>query len=304
MTPPAEVAANIVLGCLISGAIGDAMGARFENGSAVLALDEAEPWRVTDDTQLTLATCEAICSAARVDPSRIAIEFRSWLEARRLTGLGASTLGALRFISAGGHWATSGLTGERAAGNGAAMRIAPLAFFCNPAVSVDRGLIRDVCRITHRNEEAYAGGLAVVAAIRACLRRRPVLPPRDLLARVAEQLPDTCVRDRVALLATLDPLTPLKEIAKQYGCSGWVVESVPLALFASLRATFQPLQELLEDVIRVGGDTDTNASITGQIAGACIGIEAVPRSLVSRITGAREITMMFDRFAHYAERLG
>jgi hypothetical protein len=39
----------------------------------------------------------------------------------KLTGLGASTLKALRDLQVGAHWALSGWSGEYAAGNGAAM---------------------------------------------------------------------------------------------------------------------------------------------------------------------------------------
>jgi len=45
----------------------------------------------------------------------------------------------------------------------------PLAFLLEPARPVDRTVIRDVCRITHQNDEAYAGALAVVVAIRSVL---------------------------------------------------------------------------------------------------------------------------------------
>ena len=47
------------------------------------------------------------------------------------------------------------------------MRIAPLAFFCDPSDETARRTIRDVARITHHHEEAYVGALAVVVAIRA-----------------------------------------------------------------------------------------------------------------------------------------
>lgn len=53
------------------------------------------------------------------------------------------------------------------AGNGAAMRIAPLAFHVDPALAQDRQVIRDVCRITHHNDEAYVGALAIVGAVRS-----------------------------------------------------------------------------------------------------------------------------------------
>src|SRR4051812_12338318 len=123
-----------VLGCLLGGALGDALGRPYENKRPPLAaMPESQEWRLSDDTQLTLATCEAIFTFGRPDPTTIAVWFAEWHRERRFTGLGASTLKALTELGAGGHWALVGRKGEQAAGNGAAMRIAPLAFFCSPS---------------------------------------------------------------------------------------------------------------------------------------------------------------------------
>tara|TARA_R110002072_G_scaffold196569_1_gene353958 strand:+ start:78 stop:344 length:267 start_codon:yes stop_codon:yes gene_type:complete len=46
--------------------------------------------------------------------------------------------------------------GERSAGSGAAMRIAPLAFCCDPGDFDERRDLRDVCRITYKHDEAVA----------------------------------------------------------------------------------------------------------------------------------------------------
>src|SRR5581483_1243360 len=135
--------ADAILGCIVGGAIGDAAGAAFEGreaGSPVASLFEVD-WRLTDDTQLTLATCEALTGAEKPDPALIAASFLRWFRARRLAGLGASTLKALRDLDAGAHWALAGRKGERAAGNGAAMRIAPLAFCGDPLPQASRRLI-------------------------------------------------------------------------------------------------------------------------------------------------------------------
>src|SRR5262245_12518098 len=104
------VRVDSVVGCLVGGALGDAAGAAFEGAQAasVSLLSAAEDWRLTDDTQLTLATCEAITEAAGSEPASIAASLLRWFRARRLTGLGASTLKALRDLDAGAHWALAG----------------------------------------------------------------------------------------------------------------------------------------------------------------------------------------------------
>ena len=155
-----------LLGCVVGGAIGDAMGSPYEGSAAPIILRPAK-WRFSDDTQLTLATCEAIAEKAAVSPESIAAKFTQWFQQGRISGAGSSTLKALRDLSAGAHWALSGRSGEHASGNGAAMRAAPLAFFLDSNEPEDRRTLRDICRITHKNDEAFAGALAVVTAIRA-----------------------------------------------------------------------------------------------------------------------------------------
>src|SRR5262245_24326023 len=136
-------------GCIIGGAIGDAMGGPFEGQPGPLRFRPHKDWAISDDSQLTLATCESIIETGKVSPEHIANRFVQWFRARRITGMGSSTLKALRDLDTGLHWALAGARGEMSAGNGAAMRIAPLAFHLDPKVQQDRQIIRDVCRITH-----------------------------------------------------------------------------------------------------------------------------------------------------------
>ncbi len=82
------------------------------------------------------------------------------------------------------------------------MRIAPLAFLLNPSDSAGRTQIRDVCRITHHNDEAYAGALAVVLAIRSALSGF-WSRERSFLSAAIDSLPDSAVRDRIGELLTL-----------------------------------------------------------------------------------------------------
>jgi hypothetical protein len=109
------------------------------------------------------------------------------------------------------------------------MQIAPLAFVLDPRVDNHRVRIRDVVRITHHSDEAYAGALAVVTAIRASAARRKV--PSDLLEIAAAALPDTRVRDRLRELVVSQE-SP-EEAARGRGASGYVVDAVPLALLVA-----------------------------------------------------------------------
>jgi ADP-ribosylglycohydrolase len=95
---------------------------------------------ISDETQLTLVTCESIIESGSVHAERVASHFATWFKEGRISGAGSSTLTAMRDLTAGVHRALAGSRGEYSAGNGAAMRIAPLAFLTDPANPADRVL--------------------------------------------------------------------------------------------------------------------------------------------------------------------
>ncbi|HKQ73483.1 MAG TPA: ADP-ribosylglycohydrolase family protein [Blastocatellia bacterium] len=271
-----------ILGCILGGAIGDALGGPHEGKRPPIKISDDDVWRLSDDTQLTLATCEAILSCGgSVDPAAIADRFARWHRGGRVRGMGASTFKALSELVAGGHWALVGRKGEYAAGNGAAMRAAPLAFCLDPNEQTARQTIRDVSRITHHHEEAYAGALTVVIAVRAAAGGAWD-GSNSLLRLVAENLPDTQVRDRLIALAEIGAEVPLLEIARRFGSSGYVVESVPLALCGASRIESLDFKTVLIELIACGGDTDTIASIAGQVVGALIGRGRLPEEMIAR----------------------
>ncbi len=252
--------------CLLAGAAGDCIGGPYEGHPA--RVDRQLPqnsWRISDDTILSLATCRAIGTVGSVDPQAIADEFLIEFRNGRIPGLGASTLKALRDLNTGAHWALAGRKGEFAAGNGAAMRIAPLAFFLDTANELDRKTIRDVCRITHHNDEAYVAALAVIIAIQTGWRNAR-LPIEEQLTTIAASLPDTNVRDTIHRCCNLPVDASPTEAISVTGCSGYAAESVPLALF--IASAHPDLQAAIMYTIRCGGDTDTIASLVGHVLGA------------------------------------
>jgi ADP-ribosyl-[dinitrogen reductase] hydrolase len=213
--------ADKILGCILGGAIGDCLGVPYEGTTSHVEIDYQRHWSISDDTQLTLATCEAITTHGKVDAATIADTFTLWFKQKRLTGLGASTYKALSELSLGGHWALVGRKGNMAAGNGAAMRIAPLAFHLDLTNSKERIIFRDICRITHHNDEAYVGALAVAFAIQAAWHET-WKGEDDLLEQVLKNLPDSVTRDRLAEISLSHKNSTISDIATTYGCSGCV----------------------------------------------------------------------------------
>lgn len=289
---------NVLKGCLVGGAIGDAIGSRYESSKAITAVDWSALGYITDDTQLTLATCEAILEIGKVSPAAVAQKMLDWYNRGRLRGLGASTLKALRDLQVGAHWGLSGRSGEYAAGNGAAMRIAPLAFFLSPVT--DRQLVRDICFITHKNDEACTGCMAMLHALTLVLAGDWYNNSEErLLDDITSLLPDTQVKDNLLQLQK-QPGLSIPEAAALIGCGGHVAQSVPFAIYSATKIKTHSFKEVLSGIVCCGGDTDTNASMAGQIIGASLGWEALPPELVQSF-------MEIDESSHLlniADKLG
>lgn len=259
---------------LLAGAAGDSMGGASEG----LLPDPTRrapspPWRVSDDTLLTFATCRGIARSLLLDPEVIAASFVEQFRAG-VPGIGSSTLKALRDLAAGQHWALAGARGEFAAGNGAAMRIAPLAFFGDVRDSSFARSIRDVASITHRNDEAITGALAVVWGMQRLADKQT----RDeVLTLLIEELPDTALSDSLSALAKLSENATTLDAARLVGTSGRTAQSVALALFIGCSAS--SIEGAIIEALRCGGDTDTIASLAAQLraaAGAELPFEWLP----------------------------
>lgn len=287
-----------VLGCLYGGALGDAFASASEHRVGVDASAYEPDWQVTDDTQLTVATCEAILKGAgRVSAEQIAASLGEAYVEGKLTGLGSSTLGALRALSRGGHWALSGISGERAAGNGAAMRIAPVALLLDLEEWGDRQVFGDVVRITHKNEEALAGAQALARSIRYLMEHRSPRP-EALYAAVASGLFDSHTRDRIEQMAK-EPLGSYEEAASQIGTSGFAAHSVPVAMVAAMEVIGGDghFEAIMRQVVACGGDTDTIASMAGQLSGVARGFDALPAEfLVNLRARAPYLDAVFEDF--------
>ena len=112
----------------------------------------------------------------------------------------------------------------------------------------------------------------VVAAVRfAATSRYPMV---RLLEDVAAILPDSQVRDRLVKYAAFGGDVEPADIGQTWGSSGFVADSVPLALFSARAIGERPFAAIVGGAIAAGGDTDTVGSITGQIAGAALGMSA------------------------------
>ncbi|GAB3488358.1 ADP-ribosylglycohydrolase family protein [Amycolatopsis cihanbeyliensis] len=306
----AAVTHDKVLGLLLGGALGDALGAPFEGRPSVdaadLAAEERAPSRLvhTDDTALTLALAEHLAQrrdAERLDVDALALEFaRAW-RAEPWRGYGSGTPHVFGLINAGVPWTEASratFQGQGSYGNGAAMRVAPVALVAD-SLHHAAELGQRSGEPTHSHKHGQHGAACQAAAAYLALHSDPAHPldrTRFLqdLARAVRSRPWHEKFDRATEL-TRNGAGP-KHTAHALGNDASALGSVPTALTAFLTHPDDTTQTI-RYAIQTGGDADTIAAMAGALAGARNGASTLSRGLISRLEAADQLHHLADQLA-------
>jgi ADP-ribosylglycohydrolase len=154
----------------------------------------------------------------------------------------------------------------RAAGNGSLMRAATSAvYFAGAGRAGTMEAARRLSALTHGDRAAGEGTAVLHELVRVALAGA------DPLAAVPEALADVHADHRARWATALAPDWHPDE-ATEFNGAVW--PCLGSALWA-LRTT-RSFEDALAAAIDLGGDTDTVAAVTGMLAGAVYGAEAIP----------------------------
>ncbi len=285
------------IGCLIGLAVGDALGSRLEGYTPKAVkrssletpefLDELWRWsqgRWTDDTKMAIALAESIVSAGGFNPKQAAKKYLEWYESGDLRGIGNITQQSLSNLKAGASWKDSGIKADWAAGNGTAMRIAPIGLLDMNNLEKLRQDARDDAVITHNNHEAISGSLAVAFAV-ARLATGDINLDHLISSTVDFVEPSDVILRLEVAQRLLEQGTPAEYALADIGTSGYVVETVASSFFCFISSP-DSYETAVYNAIRGGNDTDTTAAITGALSGAYLGFEGIPLKWREEVEGA------------------
>jgi len=310
------VTADRLAGSILGQALGDALGFVVEAQSPEVARVYVEGWlragragdwphpqfpfgQYSDDTQLARELLRSYWDARGWEPSVFAVRLAELFRKRRDVGAGRGTRSAALRLLMGVPWNESG-TPAPYAGNGAAMRAGPLGLLLPELEAMCRAA-REQARITHLDLRCAAGAAAVARAVSVAAARLPI-DTAAFLAEVANcaGAEETSVGDAIRGLGEwvgLPPAMAARHVHESgmdpahtdrwQGISAFVTPSLLWSLYAFLRSP-DDYWETICTAIGVGGDTDTMAAIAGAISGARLGVEALPRELLNRLTDRGE----------------
>ncbi len=162
-------------------------------------------------------------------------------------------------------------SGVPSAGNGAAMRAAVIGAFFHDRPEKRREFGAAIAMTTHTDPRAVEGALFVAELVAGGPEEARKIVTEPLLA---EGL------DRAAELAKHGAST--SEAAEALKTTGYVVHTLPFALYCYLRYGDSPLLAL-QECISAGGDTDSIAAILGAWLGARHGEAGLPAHLIAEL---------------------
>jgi ADP-ribosylglycohydrolase len=295
MTPDRE---SRFRGILLGTAVGDALGLPAEGISKrrVRKLFPGRPRHrflfgrgmVSDDTDHTVFVAQSLLARPGA-PDRFARRLAWCLRLWLLTlpaGVGFATLRSILRLWLGMSYKSSGV---HSAGNGPAMRAAPVgAYFYNLEETTD-AYVEACTRVTHTDPRALTGARAVAHlagwAVGDELNHRP--DPETFATRLRaagrdEEWLGIVDGIEAAQAADMPVEAYASSIGLERGVGGYVYHTVPVSVYAWYRH-FGDFEATLTSIMKCGGDTDTTGAISGALAGAVVGEGGIPRDWLAGI---------------------
>ena len=231
--------------------IGDIIGSKFEFDRGPKSKEFklfTKRDKFTDDTVMTCAVAEALLQAGHEDEKAfkktLIQSMKKWGRRYPYAGYGG------RFIG----WVLGDDKKPYGSyGNGSAMRVSPVGWYYD-TMEKTREVARWTAEVTHNHPEGIKGAEAVAAAI---YMARHVASVREIREYIETEFGYNLKRTLV-------------EIAPNYHHVEDCMHSVPEAIICYLEG--KGYEDVIRNVMYIGGDTDTLGAIAGAIAEAAYGI--------------------------------
>ena len=313
-----KMQADRIRGALYGVAVGDALGGPVEFMNAMTIQEKfgcvtemigggwlnLKPGEITDDTQMTLCVANGILDSIEGNnglsiPASVGQRFLVWAEGgpKDIGGACAQSISVARELGSkrpngipiAQDWKeaarqTRCASGRPVEGNGALMRTVYPGLYFRTAPEVEAHA-REIAEMTHRGDKSTEACVLYSNMIH-------LLTDADSGERdeTAAKFLYECLKNTSYDNAVEKPATPVT--------GGYVVDSMRIAV--SCLAHARTFEKAVCMAANLGGDADTNAAITGGIAGAWFGFSAIPVRWVDALDP--HVAEQLDILAEAAEK--
>ncbi|QNH63848.1 ADP-ribosylglycohydrolase family protein [Hymenobacter sediminicola] len=256
----------------------------------------------SDDASLTFCLAEAIADGFTV--RKLAENCCHWYYKNLWTphgsvfDIGITTREAIQRLKADDDLTLAGGTDEFSNGNGALMRILPLAFYKTDLPLESRfQLIWDVSAVTHGH---IRSAIACWLYLEMARHLRAGLTPTVAYAELCREAPAQLSRLHVPakeidqferILSGQLPQVAVSAISS----GGYVVHTLEAALWCLLH--YSSYAETVLAAVNLGDDTDTTGAVVGGLAGLQYGEAAIPAEWLAALARRADIEDLCQRMA-------
>ncbi|ADQ15204.1 ADP-ribosylglycohydrolase family protein [Halanaerobium hydrogeniformans] len=264
------------------------------------------PGTWSDDSSLTLCLLESLING--YDLQDQADKFVSWLydaywTARgRTFDVGNSTRESISRLKAGQSPTRAGAGGERDNGNGALMRILPLAFYLLDADNEERfNKTKEVTSLTHSHPRSILGCYIYIDfAIRIIEGAELKNAYQETVEHLKDFIQDEAYKKELKYYKRILAGNIKYYNENEIKSTGYVVDTLEAAFWVLLNTDSYSYAVL--KAVNLGEDTDTVAAVTGGLAGIHYGYSDIPAEWLRKLARLDEVLELIDEFSE--KRLG
>lgn len=268
------LAKTALMGTSIGDAFGDSFFGTEDLINECIAHRQIPPtkWEFTDDTIMTLAVFEELEMDGQINQDRLIHKFCTNHDKDINRGYGATVRRVLREISEGGDWktiASNAFDGQGSMGNGAAMRVCPIGAYYFDDFKKVKELAISSATVTHTNNEAIAGAVAIAIATSITTKLRIenfMISPLKFIETVLAEVPDSDTHAKIKKSITL-PYTYHIETVRQIlgnGSQMTAQDTVPFVIWC-VAHNLTSFVDALWKAVSIKGDRDTICAMVGGI---------------------------------------
>lgn len=253
----------------------------------------------SDDSSLTLCLIDSLIKGYNI--SDIAEKFCKfyyegyWTPHNQVFDIGNTTTQAIKRIKVGIKPIECGANTERDNGNGALMRILPLAFvLISYLPSTKIRIIEEVSALTHAHKRSKLACIIYIEYVVNLLKKKNKI---YALMETIDFIKKYCINEYCNEFINFERILNASIMfldESEINSSGYVVDTLEAALWAFL--TTNTYSSAVFRAINLGGDTDTIGAIAGGLAGIVYGIESISDNWIQCLARKEEIYDLLSDF--------
>lgn len=309
-----------IKGCLVGLAVGDALGVHheFKQRKDVVPITdytEGNPYDIpigywTDDTSMALCMAQSLVEKSSFDPMDIMKKFVKWQREGYMSStdkcfdIGCTTRQALLlFEGTKGVYPYCGSENVMSAGNGSIMRLAPIPMFFHDDINSAIEFAGFSSMITHRYVECVDGCKFLSEILWKLINGYDQLnvSPDSILVHI-DNLGSVFFKTENKFCTNIQTIVNGSLFHKTVDTikgSGYVVDSLEASLYCFCKT--KTFEDAVLMAVNLGDDADTTGAVTGQLAGAYYGYDAIPQHWKDKLRHHDMIVELAEKLANRAQ---